>query len=124
MITPVIDYFNSIYPMPDELVEDLYKLAIIREFNKNDLILKEGQVSNHTSWILKGLVRSYYVKDVEEVTTKFLWEQATITSVYSYYSRKPGNDVSDASAAPSNSAMADGSNGRTSRSGGRLSWCG
>jgi CRP/FNR family transcriptional regulator, anaerobic regulatory protein len=92
MITPVIDYFNSIHEMPKELVDDLYEVAIVKKFKKNEFILKDGQVSNYTSWILSGLVRSYYVKEAEEVTTKFLWEGGTITSVYSYYSRKPGNE--------------------------------
>ena len=92
VLTPVIDYCNSIYPMPDELVSDLLKYSVIKEYKKDEFILKEGIVSNYTSWILKGLTRSYYLKDTEEVTTKFLWEGAAITSVYSYYSRKPGNE--------------------------------
>lgn len=92
MIASVISYLNSIYPMPDELVQDLEELVVVKEYKKNELILREGQVANYTSWILQGLVRSYYVKDGEEITTKFLWEQGTITSVYSYYSRKPGNE--------------------------------
>jgi CRP/FNR family transcriptional regulator, anaerobic regulatory protein len=90
MIASVIDYLNSIHPMPAELVHDLQEFAITKEYGKNELILKEGSISNYTSWIVKGLVRSYYVKDGEEITTKFLWEQATITSVYSYYTRRPG----------------------------------
>ncbi len=92
MLTSVIDYFNSISPMPDELIDDLLKHTVIKEFKKDEFILKAGKVSNHTSWILKGIVRHYYLKDTEEITTKFLWEKAAITSVYSYFSRKPGNE--------------------------------
>jgi CRP/FNR family transcriptional regulator, anaerobic regulatory protein len=92
MLTPVLEYFNSITPLPPELAEDIEKHAIIKEYKKDEFILKAGKVSNYTSWILTGLVRSYYEKETEEVTTKFLWEGAPITSVYSYYSRKPGNE--------------------------------
>jgi hypothetical protein len=56
------------------------------------MILKEGKVSNYCSRIIKGLTRSYYVRDAKDITTKFLWDSACITSVYSYYSRKPGNE--------------------------------
>jgi CRP/FNR family transcriptional regulator, anaerobic regulatory protein len=91
-LIPVIDYFNSITPLPPALVEDIFKYAVIKEFKKNEFILKEGKVSNYTSWIISGLIRSYYMKDGEEITTKFLWEGAPITSTYSYYSRKPGNE--------------------------------
>jgi CRP-like cAMP-binding protein len=92
MITPVIDYFNSITTLPEELVSDIIQRAVVREYKKEEFILKAGKISSHTSWILKGLIRSYYEKDGEEITTKFLWEGAPITSVYSYYNRKPGNE--------------------------------
>ena len=92
MLSPVIDYFNSITPLPTELVDDIIKYAVIKEYKKNEFILKAGKVSSYTSWIVKGLVRSYYIKDTEDITTKFLWDGAPITSVYSYYSRKPGNE--------------------------------
>lgn len=92
MLSPVIDYFNSITPLPTELVDDIIKYAVIKEYKKNEFILKAGKVSNYTSWIVKGLTRSYYIKDIEDITTKFLWDGAPITSVYSYYSRKPGNE--------------------------------
>lgn len=92
MLSPVIDYFNSITPLPTELVDEIIKYAVIKEYKKNEFILKAGKVSNYTSWIVKGLTRSYYIKDIEDITTKFLWDGAPITSVYSYYSRKPGNE--------------------------------
>lgn len=92
MLQPVLDHFNTITPMPPELVDDINRYAVIREFGKDEFIHKAGKVSNYTSWILKGLVRLYYVRDGEEITTKFLWEDAAVTSVYSYYSRKPGNE--------------------------------
>jgi CRP-like cAMP-binding protein len=92
MLSPVIDYFKSITPLPPELIDDIIKYAVIKEYKKNEFILKAGKVSSYTSWIVKGLIRSYYVKDTEDITTKFLWDGAPITSVYSYYSRKPGNE--------------------------------
>jgi CRP-like cAMP-binding protein len=63
----------------------------VKAYKKNDVILQEGCVSNYTSWILEGSVRSYYIKDGEEITTKFLQEGSPITLIYSYYSRRPGN---------------------------------
>ena len=92
MLRPVIDYFNSIAPLSTELVDEIVNYAIIKEYKKGEFILKAGKVSSHTFWILKGLVRSYYLRDGEEITTKFLWEGAPITSTYSYYGRKPGNE--------------------------------
>lgn len=78
--------------MPDALANDILEFGKLKYYNKDDFILKEGAVSNYTSWVLKGAVRSYYIKDGEEITTKFLQEGAPITSIYSYYSRRPGNE--------------------------------
>lgn len=90
MLKPVLNYFNSITPLSAELVHEIGHHAVIKEYKKGEFILKADKVSNYTSWILKGPVRSYYVRDGEEITTKFLWDGAPITSIYSYYSRKPG----------------------------------
>lgn len=92
MLKPVIDYFNSIAPMSPELVDDIMKYAVVKDYKKGEFILRSDKISNFTSWILKGLIRSYYLKDGEEITTKFLWEGASVTSIYSYYKRKPGNE--------------------------------
>ncbi len=78
--------------MPEQLINDLLNYAKIKEYKKDEFILKQGFVSNYTSWIIKGAVRSYYIKDDEEITTKFLQEGSPITSIYSYYSRRPGNE--------------------------------
>ena len=92
ILKPVIDYFNSITPLTRELIDDIIKYAVVNEYGKNEFILKAGKISNYTSWIINGLTRSYYMKDGEDITTKFLWAGAPITSIYSYYSRKPGNE--------------------------------
>ena len=92
ILKPVIDYFNSITPLTRELIDDIIKYAVVNEYGKNEFILKAGKISNYTSWIINGLTRSYYMKDGEDITTKFLWAGAPITSVYSYYSRQPGNE--------------------------------
>lgn len=92
MLEPLFKYCHDIHPMPQQLVDDLNDYAVVKEYKKDEVILRPGQVANYAYWILKGLVRSYYLKETEDITTKFLWDGATITSIYSYYSRKPGNE--------------------------------
>ncbi len=92
MLTFLIEYCNAICPMPDELEKEVLNYAEVREYKKDELILKPGIVANYASFVLKGVVRSYYLREGEEITTKFLQEGSTITSIYSFYSRKPGNE--------------------------------
>jgi len=92
MLEPVLEYFNSITPLSPALVADIEKYAVYKPYKRGEFILHAGKVSNYASWILSGMVRCYYLKDGEDITTKFLWENAVVTSIYSYYGRRPGNE--------------------------------
>ncbi len=92
MLTTLIKYLNDIHPMSEKLVSELWDHAKIKDYKKDEIVLKEGVVANYTSWVLKGALRSYYFKEDEEITTKFIQEGAPITSIYSYYGRRPGNE--------------------------------
>lgn len=91
---PVFSHWNDIHPIPEELVADLAEMIIIQTYKKGDKLLMPGKVANYASFILTGLAKSYYVReaDMAEVITKFLHESSVITSIFSYYSRKPGNE--------------------------------
>lgn len=80
--------------MPEELLRDIYKAVRVQTFQKGELLLVPGKTSNYASFVLEGLVKSYYLKDddMTEVVTKFLYEQTIITSIFSFYSRRPGNE--------------------------------
>lgn len=94
MMQPVFEYCNNIYPMPDKLVEDINALVKIKTYKKGDVLLEPKKIADYACFILKGLVKSYYVpeNDISEVITKFLFEKSIITSIFSFYSRLPGNE--------------------------------
>lgn len=94
LIRPVIDYWNSIYNMPPELLADIKETVQVQTYKKADILLVPGKVANYACFILKGLVKSYYVRetDMAEVITKFLPEASIITSIFSFYGRQPGNE--------------------------------
>ncbi len=94
IIKPVFDCWNNIHPMPQALIDDVEQLIIVSTYKKGEKILVPGKVANYASFVLKGLAKSYYVRepDMNEVITKFLAEGSIITSILSYYSRRPGNE--------------------------------
>lgn len=94
VIKPVIDYWNNIHPMPAELIADIHVLTRVQSFTRGDMLLVPGKTANYASFILEGLVKSYYIRepDMAEVVTKFLFEKSVITSIFSYFGRKPGNE--------------------------------
>jgi CRP/FNR family transcriptional regulator, anaerobic regulatory protein len=94
VIQPLIEYWNDIHPMPQALVNDIIALTKVQSFSKGEMLLVPGKTANYASFILEGLVKSYYIRetDMAEVVTKFMHEKSIITSIFSYFGRKPGNE--------------------------------
>lgn len=90
MLQPLFDLMNSIRPISEELKGVLAENLDIIEVPKRHLLLKEGQTSNYIFVVLNGLLRMYYIKDGEEICSRFMEEQSMAMSVNSFYSRSPG----------------------------------
>lgn len=90
MTDQLFNYMNTIRPLGDELKEVLADALEIIEVPKKQLLLKEGQTSDYIYVVMKGLLRMYYIKDGEEICSRFMDEQHMAMSVNSFYSRTPG----------------------------------
>jgi CRP/FNR family transcriptional regulator, anaerobic regulatory protein len=91
-MNPLITYCKTICPVSKGLELALTKHSIVNEYKAGEYILKQGKISNYACFVVNGLVRSFYTKEYDDITTKFLAETALITSIYSFYSRKPGQE--------------------------------
>lgn len=63
----------------------------IKNYKKGDLLLREGQVSRDSYFLIQGCVRKYYIIDGEERTTEFYVEDESIASLKSYTNKTPAN---------------------------------
>lgn len=63
--------------------------ANIRSFKKGTVLLREGQVAKECYFVLKGLVREYYIKDGEERSTNFFTEMQPVNSFTSHSKQTP-----------------------------------
>lgn len=88
----LINYCKSIHPISQELENELLQNSIYKTYKTGEYLLKQGAVANYASFIVSGLVCSFYIKDDKEITTKLLAEGSLITSIYSFYSRKAGQE--------------------------------
>jgi CRP-like cAMP-binding protein len=83
MENEIYEYLSKYIPISEELEEELSKIAFIKRFGNGTILLEEGKISNECFFIIKGCIRSYYLKDGEEKTTEFYTEeQAVIPSAY------------------------------------------
>ena len=64
-----VAYFSKISPLTQEEAEGIAESMLTKTFKKGDFLLKEGQTSINTYFILEGCVREYILTDEEEKTS-------------------------------------------------------
>src|ERR1043165_4536468 len=89
MLETFLQRLRSIHPVSEGLETTISNLEII-EVPKGTTLLREGQRQDFVWIVIKGLLRSYYIKDGEEVCSRFNAENQVCLSVASFYSRTPG----------------------------------
>jgi CRP-like cAMP-binding protein len=55
----------------------------IRHLKKHELLAEEGKIANEVGFVLEGMMRHFYIKDGEEKTTYFYFENHFVTSYIS-----------------------------------------
>ena len=81
MINNLIEFLSAYGNLSQSSIEIILKSNLIKEFKKNDILLKKGQYAKECYFVLKGCLRSYYLLDDEEKTTAFFVENDPITPV-------------------------------------------
>ena len=84
----LVAYFSQYMDLSPEEIEVIKNTDIIREYEKNTVLLEAGQVAKNCFLVLKGCVRRYYIQDGEERIMDFYTENDPITPA-SYVSQTP-----------------------------------
>lgn len=62
---------DRIYPLSEEASAVLETVFTTRMVEKNDFILKEGQLTEKLFFIKSGIFRGFYIKEIDEITFNF-----------------------------------------------------
>ncbi len=89
MLETFLQRLRGIHPVSPEFEEAIQSLEIL-EVPKGTLLLREGQREDYAWIVIKGLLRSFYIKDGEEICSRFNSENQIVLSVASFYNRVPG----------------------------------
>lgn len=76
----------------DEL-DMLERVLVPMRFSKGENIVSEGEFSTHIFWIVKGLVRLYYIKNGKEVTEHMAAENNMVMCIESLFREEPSKMV-------------------------------
>lgn len=85
----LFNYVSGFSLLTEQEVDEIVNNANIQSFESGHLLLREGQVAKHCYFVLKGMVREYYLKDGEEKSTAFYVEGEPVNSFTSLTSGSP-----------------------------------
>lgn len=88
MTKNLIQFLSKYATFTDEEIQIIKDQSVIQEFPKETVLLRENQVAKNSYLVLKGCVRSYYLKDGDEKNTEFFIENDLIIPV-SYVKNTP-----------------------------------
>lgn len=74
----LFDFISKYVSLTEEERNAIVSLNLFRSVKKGAILLKEGQKSKDSYFILKGCIRTYYVVDGEEKTTAFYTEMEVL----------------------------------------------
>lgn len=79
MENKLFSFISKYISLTEEEKNVLLSLNLFHTLKKGDVILKEGQYSKESYFVLKGCIRTYYIIDGEEKTTAFFTEMDVLT---------------------------------------------
>jgi CRP-like cAMP-binding protein len=93
--TPLIDLdelkmnIKQLMPMEDTQIEVFLKGMKVRIFKKDEDILSAGEMENYLSIVISGLTRHYLIKDGEDISFDFSFQNDFNSSYASFVQREP-----------------------------------
>lgn len=87
---------RSFSDISEETEQALRSVLHSCSFAKRQLLVKEGHLSNAAFFIEKGMTRSYWLVDGEEITTSFSTEGAIVFSMDEIYYNRPSEEFVEA----------------------------
>jgi len=75
----LFDFISKYISLTEEEKKELLSLNLFHPVKKGSIMLKEGQKSKESYFVLKGCIRVYYIIEGEEKTTAFYTELEGLT---------------------------------------------
>ncbi|MFK7786746.1 MAG: Crp/Fnr family transcriptional regulator [Crocinitomicaceae bacterium] len=75
--------------LPPECQLEFMNNSTVRNLEKGEVVVREGQYSKKAYFILQGCSRSYYMKDGKDVSDWFAFEGEFVSPIVSFFSDKP-----------------------------------
>ena len=87
-MTGIIDKINSLYPISDDTIRTLKESMTLCRFPKKYQLIRAGMYCKSAYFIGKGMTRSFWLVNGEEITTSFSYEGGIVFSMDELYYNK------------------------------------
>lgn len=87
-MTTVIDRMRALYPISEDTIQQLMECVTICHFPRKHHLIKANQYSKSAYFIEKGMTRSFWLVNGEEITTSFSSEGGIVFSMDELYYNK------------------------------------
>ncbi len=91
MDNEIVKLISRYLDLSDDEATAFAECIPIKTFKKGELLLREGQISRESYFVIQGCLRKYYIMNGEEKTTEFYVEDDSVASLQSYKNRTPAN---------------------------------
>jgi len=86
----IIDTICEQYALLSSICKsELVDIAKVLKLKKESTLVKEGEYSDKTYYIVKGCARAYYLKDGKDISDWFAFENDFISSIQSFFLNIP-----------------------------------
>jgi CRP-like cAMP-binding protein len=80
-------FLKSFNILSEEEIDGLAGISTFKKLSKNDYFIKEGDTCKHITFVLSGILRSFYISDKEEEMTYCISFPNNFMTAYSSYLR-------------------------------------
>lgn len=74
----IFNYLTQFISLQEEEKQMFRELNLIKQYQKGDVLLREGRFAREYYFVMKGCLRSYYLVGGQEKTTAFFLEEESI----------------------------------------------
>ncbi len=87
---------EKLYPLTQECKSELYDLTTVLSVNKKEIIINEGDTNTRMYFIVSGMLRAYYLKDGNDITDWFTYENDFVCSIQNFFEDIPSQHYIEA----------------------------
>lgn len=85
------NFLNRFMPLPEEGFAELKKRSSVIHIRKGDIITDAGDTELYLYYVTRGLIREYFYKGAQQVTTDIISENTITGSVTSFFTGAPSH---------------------------------